>query len=420
MPSAYSILQGMVDFSRLCSGRCPGQLVIQFTDYCNGACPQCAMNVNHTYPRRRLSREETEKIISWAASRGFRALSFTGGEPFLHYKDLRHLINYACRRHIPYIRTGTNGFFLCQGWDKAGFNSKLETMARELAASGLRNLWISVDSADATVHEQIRGLPEVINAIQRSLPIFHAGGIYPAANLGINRLLGGPMKKTLHLTTPEVFYGRMTAALERFFESVIKLGFTMSNLCYPMGADVDQGDLLEPIYGAHSPHSMVQFSREEKNLIFRVLQAVIPRYRSRIRIFTPLSSLYALEKQLEQEEDFSFPCRGGIDYFFVSARDAMLYPCGYRGEENMGCCPELPNTARSSPCRLCEWECFRDPSELTGPLMMAWHQPGKLWDRFRQDKTYARLWWSDLKYYRACRFFDGRVAPELTGMTNFV
>ncbi len=52
--------------------------------------------------------------------------------------------------------------------------------------------------------------------------------------------------------------------------------------------------------------------------------------------------------------------------------------------------------------------------------MMAWHQPGKLWDRFRQDKTYARLWWSDLKYYRACRFFDGRVAPELTGMTNFV
>lgn len=29
-------------------------------------------------------------------------------------------------------------------------------------------------------------------------------------------------------------------------------------------------------------------------------------------------------------------CRGGIDFFFVSAADGLAYPCGYRGRECLG------------------------------------------------------------------------------------
>ena len=37
----------------------------------------------------------------------------------------------------------------------------------------------------------MRGLPGVVQGIEQSLPIFHANGIYPAVNLGINRRIGG-------------------------------------------------------------------------------------------------------------------------------------------------------------------------------------------------------------------------------------
>lgn len=413
MKSAYSIVHRMIDFSRLCSGRVPGQLVIQFTDHCNAACPQCDMNVNHAYPRHRLDQERIKKIITQAASCGFRSLSFTGGEPFLYYKDLLQLIHYACEHRIPYIRTGTNGFFL-----RNQDNLKIETMAQELACSGLRNLWISIDSADTVLHEEIRGLPGVIEGIRRALPVFHACGLYPAANLGINRLLGGPPDDSLN-NKPERFYESMISALDRFFKFVIELGFTMANVCYPMGADLSEEHSLHPVYGAHSPHFMVEFTREEKIQIFRALQSVIPRYRSRIRIFTPLSSLYALEKQLGPDPEFSFPCRGGIDFFFVSARDAMVYPCGYRGQECLGSFPDLKRGQQFN-CRLCEWECFRDPSELISPLMIALQHPGKLLSKFSQNKTYARLWWSDLHYYRACRFFNGRLSPESSRVAGFM
>ena len=126
-------------------------------------------------------------------------------------------------------------------------------------------------------------------------------------------------------------YQYMKESLAGFFDFVIELGFTMANVCYPMSsASLEEAPTLLPVYGAYSPHAMVQFQPREKAVIFRALREIIPVYRPRIRIFSPLSSLYALEKQITEEADFAFPCRGGLDFFFISARDGNLYPCGYR------------------------------------------------------------------------------------------
>ncbi|MEA4926571.1 MAG: radical SAM protein [Syntrophomonadaceae bacterium] len=407
MPGSYSLGRGIKDFFTLCSGKIPGQIVIQFTDRCNASCPQCDMNINNARDRYRLSNQVMEEIIALAASRGIRSISFTGGEPFLYYEDLRHLIACAHQANIPFIRTGTNGFFLRKS-ESQEFADKINKMAVELAASGLRNLWISIDSADPKIHEEIRGLPGVIKGIRHALPLFHAHGLYPAANLGINRLTGGSNVESG--LNPEDFLQQMKTSISSFFEFVLDLGFTMANVCYPMSSEGNDDPHLLPVYGAHSAHSMVNFSQDEKILVFQALREVVPSYRHRIRIFTPLSSLYALEKQLQGESDFTFECRGGRDFFYISAFDNQVYPCGYRGREGLGSLDNLQPLANTS-CRLCEWECFRDPSELMGS-MTSLLKPGAVYYKFKNDPTYARYWWSDLKYYNACKFFDGRVEPS--------
>jgi hypothetical protein len=204
------------------------QLVIQLTDRCNGLCPQCGMRATETFSRSSLMIDDVKRIIDAAAARGFSVLSFTG---------------------VP-----------------------------------LRNLWISIDSAEASVHEGMWGFPGVIEGIQKAQPMFHERGIYPTANLGINRNMGGRFhgKPTLlsgngSENSRERFYDYYRTSFTRFFEFVIDLGFTLVNTCYPMSmANIDQSEELRPVYVAESADPLVSFSREEKVLLFEALLDSIP------------------------------------------------------------------------------------------------------------------------------------------------
>lgn len=171
-------------------GRAPGQLVIQYTDRCNAQCPQCGMRASNNFPRTSLGRQRTEKIIVAAAEKGVTALSFTGGEPFLHLEEICDLSRFAANLGIDYIRTGTNGY-LFAGAEKAGFKDRIKRIADRLAATPIRNIWVSIDSSDSQVHEKMRGLPGVMRGIEQALPVFAERGIYLSANLGINRNFAG-------------------------------------------------------------------------------------------------------------------------------------------------------------------------------------------------------------------------------------
>ena len=65
-------------------------------------------------------------------------------------------------------------------------------------------------------------------------------------------------------------------------------------------------------------------------------------------------------------------------------------------------------------CRRCDWECFRDPSELFGPIADIMTRPRHIVHRLASDKVYLKLWINDLRYYHACHFFSGRVPPDYT------
>ena len=197
----------------------------------------------------------------------------------------------------------------------------------------------------------MRGFPGVVAGIEKALPIFHKAGIYPAVNLGINRNIGGETTSRLKredfdsdASYLEIFYFRYLDASKRFYQRAVDLGFTIANTCYPMSAgDREDGSSLNAIYRRHyhKQHRPIQL-RRKTDAIQRLISA-IPRFRSKLRIFSRLCSLEALIRQYRNDLSGRQPygCRGGVDFFYVNASDGHTYPCGYRGTEDLGKFGEL-------------------------------------------------------------------------------
>lgn len=410
--------------------RIPEQLIIQFTDKCNARCPQCGMRITNKYKRTTLPMDDIKRIIDAAGERNVKAVSFTGGEPLLYLEELADLIKYAGRAGIEYIRTGTNGFHFRHP-DKPDFEARIRKVAETLANTPVRNFWISIDSAIPKIHEEMRGLEGVIKGIEKGLPIFHEYGLYPSANLGINRNVGGAWQESYQSNPTlidknylQTFYEDYRQSFQNFYRHVIDLGFTIVNACYPMSIDeteIQQDGSLEAVYVATSEDYVVKYRDEEKPLLFKALMDTIPEFRSKIRIFSPRISLYALYKQYTNHPDKPYPCRGGVDFFFIDSKDGNTYPCGYRGNENLGKYWDVDwkSIDRNFACYQCDWECFRDPSEMLGPLQDALSNPLRLIRKFQKDSLYFKIWREDLRYYRACEYFDGRKPMTLDRLRQF-
>jgi MoaA/NifB/PqqE/SkfB family radical SAM enzyme len=374
------------------------------------------MRTSEPFKRTTLSIDEVKRILDAAPQKGIRVVSFTGGEPLLMIDELVALIKHAAAAGIDYIRTGTNGFYFARP-DRPSFDLRINKLAEKLAGTPLRNLWISVDSLDPKTHESMRGFKDVIHGIEAALPILHDHGIYPSANLGVNRNVGGDATRqclqSAHMTDARYldrFYQVYLKAFDKFFQFIINLGFTMASICYPMSIEAEANqDGLEAVYAATSTDAIVHFSTAEKATLFQALLHTVPRFRSQTRIFSPLCSLKSLLDQYK-EDSKPYACRGGLDFFFVNAKDGNTYPCGYRGHDNFGKLWELSDDQLDlhHKCLACDWECFRDPSELFGPFLHALSAPIDLLAAIKADPRRYRYWIEDLKYYWACNFFNGR------------
>ena len=58
------------------------------------------------------------------------------------------------------------------------------------------------------------------------------------------------------------------------------------------------------------------------------------------------------------------------------------------------------------------FQCFRDPSQLLGPFLELFEKPAALVGKLLADAQLRRYWLADLKYYRACDYFNGRMPPN--------
>lgn len=416
-----SPLQHLGYWRRLLHKRVPGQVVVQYTTRCNARCAQCGMRVTNATPRMTLPKGDVRRLIDAMAERGVASISFTGGEPMLYARDVAELARYAGDAGIRYVRTGTNGYMF-RHHDRPDFRDRMERLADVLADSPLNTFWVSLDSAVPEVHEENRGLPGMVEGLRKAVPIFHDRGLYLSANLGINRLTGGrglvpdagiPFDR-------ERFTEAFRIAFHRFYSMVAELGITIVNACYPMSLDTG-GEQNEAVYAATSTEALIRFTAEEKAAMFRALYDVIPLYRDRLRIFTPRSALLALMRQQCGLDKGMFPCRGGIDFFFVNAADRNVYPCGYRGGESLGKMWDLDLSAldRRQICEKCDWECFRDPSVLLKPILNMIENPFTFQGKLPGHRDFLKVWWEDVRYYRACGWFDARTPPDRQQLARF-
>jgi len=134
----------------------PLDVICEVTYICNLACPTCFRWTSKP-DEHELTREEWKGVIrklkAWLGSFN---LTFTGGEPFLR-KDLLEIFKFATDNGIV---TGvvSNGSLI----DKA--------LAKEIVASGLDGLCLSLNSLKRHIHNETRGtngsFDEVMTAIE--------------------------------------------------------------------------------------------------------------------------------------------------------------------------------------------------------------------------------------------------------------
>jgi MoaA/NifB/PqqE/SkfB family radical SAM enzyme len=383
----------------LFTGNPPGQLIIQINDYCNATCTQCEMNRNNPFKRNKLSVSKVRELIDSSVRNGVMAISFTGGEPFLWQDELFGMIKHATSSGIKFTRTGTNGFMFANS-DSNDFEKKIHIFAKKIKESGLYTFWISLDSWDIDKHEKNRGFYGSVKGIEKSLRIFEQYSLYPSVNLGLNRLIEvcAPSYEENDRFIPEACYTNYRLGLSRFFQFSIELGFTIANLCYPMSCD-------SVVYKATSTNKIVKYTSEEKKALFKAVFDTIPKYRDKIRIFTPLSSILTIIRQYKGEDVSRFGCLGGSRYFFVDSC-GDIFPCGFMPGRKFESYNDAFGQKISEKCLQCDWECFRDPSVLFSPIIgFRKNFFSQLTDIFG-DKTFYREWINDIRYYKKCNFFN--------------
>ncbi len=136
-------------FQKSVALRIPLSVHIDLTMRCNERCIHCYRVIEQ---RPELTTEELKALLDDVARAGTLYLTFSGGEVFLR-KDLFELVEHARRRHFD-LRLKSNALLITP--EKA---ARLRTL-------GVRQVDISIYSADPAVHDWVTKIP---GSLERSL-----------------------------------------------------------------------------------------------------------------------------------------------------------------------------------------------------------------------------------------------------------
>lgn len=121
----------------------PASLSTEPTTSCNLRCPECPSGLRQfTRPAGQMPEEDFKNIIDQLKDRLAYLLLYFQGEPFLN-PDIFKMIRYASKNRI-YTTSSTNGHYL------------EDDNARNIVASGLDRLIISMDGTDQYTYERYR------------------------------------------------------------------------------------------------------------------------------------------------------------------------------------------------------------------------------------------------------------------------
>jgi AdoMet-dependent heme synthase len=263
------------------------------TRACNLACVHCRAGACRDADPDELNLEQSKALIDSIAAVGKPILIMTGGEPLLR-QDFFELARYAGACGLRAV-LATNGVLVT------------EDRAREIAASGISRVSISLDGPGAKEHDAFRQVP----------------GAFEASLAGIANLRGAGVSVQINTTLTR----RNRERLAEIMALAEKIGADAFHvfLLVPTGRARDMvGEEMGP---QEYEETLLEFYRLGRTSKLETKATCAPQY---YRILRQQAKAEGLEVS---EQTFGLNartrgCLGGISFAFVSARGEVR-PCGY-------------------------------------------------------------------------------------------
>jgi len=307
------------DLLRLICHGGPALCNIAVTNSCNATCDFCNF-ANGKVARKDLrwiDARQFESAVNILYSRNVRYLSFFGGEPLLH-RQISDMIACAAAK-------GMGTALITNGWL---LRSKLD----ELAAAGLKTIYISIDSSDLATHEQnrgLRGLGERIRAATSRMPTL---GITPLAQVAMSKLIDN--------------YRSLVPRLR-------DLGFCAVAFSYPQRMRLGSSSLA---WSADS--KLMSFSDDEMLHAF----SQIDDLRSTFPVNNPRASVADMKRHLSGQPE-RFACYAGYKSFYMDW-NFDIWRCDAWNQPMCSVWDFDKAAFIRDDCKACIADCYRDSSVM--------------------------------------------------------
>jgi MoaA/NifB/PqqE/SkfB family radical SAM enzyme len=296
----------------------PAVCDFSITNICNAACDFCGFARDKTLigPARYVDAVAYSRALPILHRRGIRYLTLQGGEPLVHPEVIRLVSQTAA--------TGISCAIITNGWF-------LSRYIKSLAAAGLCQLIVSLDSGDLTEHERNRGLEGLVGRLAEGIAQAREYRLPVQASVTVNRL---------------VRYDALPDTLRR-------LGFDDVAFSYPRAEPFGSTSL---VYSEHSP--LVDLDRNE---LLAALDA-IDGLRKQFPVLNPRASLAEVARYVRGVPQ-EVPCIGGYKYFYLDW-NLDIWRCE-AWHEPLGSVFDLDRIPdQREPCNACMMGCYHNASML--------------------------------------------------------
>jgi MoaA/NifB/PqqE/SkfB family radical SAM enzyme len=297
----------------------PALCNVAVTNSCNAGCDFCnfARGKVRASQLRWIDADRFDRALSILHRRDIRYVSFFGGEPLLHPR-LAEMIATA-------VSVGMGTALITNGW-------LLAAQLDDLAAAGLKTVYISIDAAAMADHEANRGLKRLGERIQSAIARMGSLGMIPLAQVTMSKLICD--------------YRALVASLRR-------LGFRAVSFSYPQRARLGSSSLA---WSASSP--LVKFTDQELVAAFDHVDDL----RGIFAVNNPRASVADMKRHLRGEPE-RFVCYGGYKSFYMDW-NYDIWRCD-AWDKRMCSVWEFADTPLvRDGCTACMADCYRDSSVM--------------------------------------------------------
>lgn len=317
--SLKAIGSGTWDMLRLIRRGGPALCNVAITNSCNATCDFCNF-ANGRVERKDLrwiDADQFDAALQILHDRGVRYVSFFGGEPLLHPR-LSDMIAMS-------VAKGMGPALITNGWL---LSSKLD----QLAAAGLKTVYVSIDAASMADHEANRGLRGLGERIRKATSRIPKLGMTALAQVTMSKLIGD--------------YRALVPLLQQ-------LGFEAVAFSYPQRTRLGSSSLA---WSADS--DLMKFTDSELVQAFEAVDDL----RNTFRVNNPHASIADMKRHLLGEPE-RFVCYGGYKSFYMDWNFDIWRCDAWR--ERMCSVWEFAKTPLvRDGCTACIADCYRDSSVM--------------------------------------------------------